>query len=79
MKGWGQVFTVDLGDEVGLRRYMARPLRIQFEGEGMRQLNGLYTIRFNKRHGCVGHVFQEGIRPFLFRKRVIYWREGEER
>jgi REP element-mobilizing transposase RayT len=25
---------------------------------GMRQLNGLYTQRFNRRHGRVGHVFQ---------------------
>jgi REP element-mobilizing transposase RayT len=25
---------------------------------GMRQLNGLYTQRFNRRHGRVGHLFQ---------------------
>ena len=25
---------------------------------GMRQLNGVYTQRFNRRHGSVGHVFQ---------------------
>ena len=25
---------------------------------GMRQLNGIYTQRFNKRHGRVGHLFQ---------------------
>lgn len=25
---------------------------------GMRQLNGVYTQRFNRRHGRVGHVFQ---------------------
>lgn len=25
---------------------------------GMRQLNGLYTQRFNRRHGRVGHAFQ---------------------
>jgi putative transposase len=25
---------------------------------GMRQLNGLYTQRFNRRHGRVGHIFQ---------------------
>jgi putative transposase len=24
---------------------------------GMRQLNGVYTQRFNRRHGRVGHVF----------------------
>ena len=27
-------------------------------GEGMRDLNGLYAQRFNRRHGLVGHVFQ---------------------
>jgi putative transposase len=26
--------------------------------QGMRQLNGVYTQRFNRRHGRVGHVFQ---------------------
>lgn len=26
--------------------------------EGMRQLNGVYTQRFNRRHGRVGHLFQ---------------------
>lgn len=26
--------------------------------KGMRQLNGVYTQRFNRRHGRVGHVFQ---------------------
>ena len=25
---------------------------------GMRQLNGLYTQRFNRRHGLAGHLFQ---------------------
>jgi len=25
---------------------------------GMRQLNGIYTQRFNRRHGQVGHIFQ---------------------
>jgi REP element-mobilizing transposase RayT len=29
---------------------------------GMRQLNGIYTQRFNRRHGRVGHVFREGPR-----------------
>jgi REP element-mobilizing transposase RayT len=26
--------------------------------KGMRQLNGLYTQKFNREHGRVGHVFQ---------------------
>jgi len=25
---------------------------------GMRQLNGMYTQRFNRKHGRIGHVFQ---------------------
>ena len=27
--------------------------------KGMRQLNGVYTLRFNRRHARVGHVFQQ--------------------
>jgi REP-associated tyrosine transposase len=26
--------------------------------KGMRQLNGLYTQRFNRRHGLSGHLYQ---------------------
>jgi putative transposase len=32
---------------------------------GMRQLNGLYARRFNRRHGRVGHVFQARFRSIL--------------
>lgn len=32
---------------------------------GMRQLNGLYTQRFNRRHGSVGHVFQGRFKGIL--------------
>ena len=32
---------------------------------GMRQLNGLYARRFNRRHGRVGHVFQARFRSVL--------------
>ena len=32
---------------------------------GMRQLNGLYTQRFNRRHGRVGHVFQGRFKGIL--------------
>ena len=28
--------------------------------KGMRQLNGVYTQRFNRQHGRVGHLFQHG-------------------
>jgi REP element-mobilizing transposase RayT len=28
--------------------------------QGMRQLNGVYTQRFNRSHARVGHVFQVG-------------------
>jgi len=36
--------------------------------KGMRQLNGLYTMRFNRRHGSVGHVFQGRYKAILVQK-----------
>lgn len=33
--------------------------------EGMRQLNGVYTQRFNRHHGRVGHVFQGRYKAIL--------------
>jgi len=35
---------------------------------GMRQLNGVYTERFNKRHGRVGHLFQGRFKAVLLQK-----------
>ena len=35
---------------------------------GMRQLNGLYTQRFNRRHARVGHVFQGRYKAILVQK-----------
>ena len=35
---------------------------------GMRQLNGMYTQRFNKRHGRVGHLFQGRFKAILVQK-----------
>lgn len=35
---------------------------------GMRQLNGLYTQRFNQRHGMVGHLFQGRYKAILIQK-----------
>lgn len=35
---------------------------------GMRQLNGIYTQRFNKRHGRVGHLFQGRFKAILIQK-----------
>jgi putative transposase len=32
---------------------------------GMRQLNGVYTQRFNRRHNQVGHLFQGRYKPIL--------------
>jgi len=34
----------------------------------MRQLNGIYTQRFNKRHGRVGHLFQGRFKAVLVQK-----------
>jgi putative transposase len=36
--------------------------------KGMRQLNGVYTQTFNKRHGRVGHVFQGRFKGILVQK-----------
>ncbi|MBX9904065.1 MAG: transposase [Burkholderiales bacterium] len=36
--------------------------------EGMRQLNGVYTQRFNRSHGRVGHVFQGRFKAILVDK-----------
>lgn len=36
--------------------------------QGMRQLNGVYTQRFNRRHGRVGHVFQGRYKAILVDK-----------
>ncbi len=35
---------------------------------GMRQLNGIYTQRFNRRHGHVGHLFQGRYHAILVEK-----------
>ena len=35
---------------------------------GMRQLNGIYTQRFNKHHGRVGHLFQGRFKAILLQK-----------
>ena len=35
---------------------------------GMRQLNGVYTQRFNRKHGRVGHVFQGRFKSILVQK-----------
>jgi len=36
--------------------------------KGMRQLNGVYTQRFNRSHGRVGHVFQGRYKAILIEK-----------
>jgi putative transposase len=36
--------------------------------KGMRQLNGVYTQRFNRRHGRVGHLFQGRYKAILVQK-----------
>jgi putative transposase len=36
--------------------------------KGMRQLNGVYTQAYNKRHGRVGHVFQGRFKGILVQK-----------
>jgi putative transposase len=36
--------------------------------KGMRQLNGIYTQRFNRRHGRVGHVYQGRYKAIIVQK-----------
>ncbi len=36
--------------------------------KGMRQLNGVYTQRFNKRHAMVGHIFQGRYKAIIVEK-----------
>jgi len=36
--------------------------------KGMRQLNGVYTQAFNKRHSRVAHVFRGRFKAFSFRR-----------
>jgi putative transposase len=36
--------------------------------QGMRQLNGIYTQRFNRRHGLTGHVFQGRYKSIVVEK-----------
>jgi putative transposase len=38
--------------------------------KGMRHLNGVYTQRFNKAHGRVGHVLQGRFKAILVEKEV---------
>jgi REP element-mobilizing transposase RayT len=38
--------------------------------KGMRQLNGVYTQRFNRRHGRVGHVFQGRFKAIVVDKQA---------
>jgi hypothetical protein len=37
--------------------------------KGMRQLNGVYTQRFNRRHHMVGHLYQGRYKAILVQKR----------
>ncbi len=40
--------------------------------KGMRQLNGVYTQRFNRMHGRVGHVFQGRYKAILVQKESYF-------
>jgi len=36
--------------------------------KGMRHLNGVYTMRFNRNHHCIGHVLQGRYKAILIQK-----------
>lgn len=40
--------------------------------QGMRQLNGIYTQRFNRRNNRVGHIFQGRYKAYLVEKESYY-------
>jgi hypothetical protein len=40
--------------------------------KGMRQLNGVYTQRFNQAHNRIGHVFQGRYKAILVQKDTYY-------
>jgi REP element-mobilizing transposase RayT len=35
--------------------------------DGMRRLNGVYALRFNRRHGLKGHLFEARFSSFVLR------------
>ena len=39
--------------------------------QGMRQLNGVYTQRFNRHHGLVGHVLQGRYKSIIVERDVL--------
>jgi REP element-mobilizing transposase RayT len=39
---------------------------------GMRQLNDVYTQRFNRRHERIGHLFQGRLKALLVEKEIIF-------
>lgn len=76
-----EVFLSVLGDVVGRYSWichayclMSNHYHILVEtpdcnlSQGMRHLNGIYTQRFNRRHGRVGHVFQGRFKSILVEK-----------
>jgi putative transposase len=44
--------------------------------KGMRQLNGVYTQAYNRRHYRVGHLFHGRFKGSWFRKRAIIWKSA---
>lgn len=45
---------------------------------GMRHLNGVYTQRFNRQHGRVGHVFQGPYKAIIVQKESYLLREKKD-
>jgi REP element-mobilizing transposase RayT len=45
--------------------------------KGMRQLNGVYTQQFNRRHGLVGHLFQGRFKGILVERDSYPLRDGQ--
>ncbi len=62
--GWLVLAYCQMGNHYHLRVETPQPNL----SRGMRQLNGVYAQRFNRRHGRVGHVFQSRFHATLIER-----------
>jgi putative transposase len=61
-------FVVHAYCQMGNHYHLLLETREANLSQGMRQLNGLYSQHFNRRHGVVGHLFQGRYKAILVQK-----------
>jgi hypothetical protein len=70
-KSWAMFAVVSIGSCMRCQQSLSSTggngRRESFE-KGMRQLNGVYTQRFNRRHGMVEHLYQGRYKTILVQK-----------